>query len=314
MTDAQAAQADPETLQRVRRRVWEERQRELREAMAALSKHEVEMGKQLEVLARKDPAPAPTELVRALEVLEDYATKIDFARDLERMGGLAVASSLVEHQSADVARAACWLVGTTVANDPELQTKAVGAGAAGALCRALQRSLREGEPKLAGKAVYALAALARGHALAQKALAEAGAPAILLAAAEHRGGAQWDGAHRKVAAFAGDIVGAAQLGDERFVWAPLREDMASTEWCRAVAGLAHGHGPPSSLEETALSSVQAMAATCADAWHEGDGGLAQALEQRAAELDGAGADDYGAVVAQKARDAAQAAGTGAQTA
>lgn len=311
MTESQAAQLDPETLQEVRRRVWEERQKELREAMEAQASHEVEMGKQLEVLARKDPAPSHAELVGALEVLEDYATNIDFARDLERMGGLAVAASLVEHESANVARAACWLIGTAVANDPELQTKAVATGAAGALSRALRRALSAGAAKLAGKAVYALAALGRGHALAQKALSEAGVPAALLAAAKHRGGPEWDAVHRKVAALAGDIVGAAQRGDARFVWEPLREAMASADWCHAVADLSRGQGLPSPLEETALSSVQAMAPACAPAWRESNQGLAQALEQRAAALGGAGTDDYAAVVAQKARDAAQAAGSAA---
>lgn len=95
--------------QELRRKVWLKRQVELRKAIEARDEHTDVIARLLYVFMRPEGADEE-EKVAALRELESLVDKLDFARDLHKLGGLLITVAQL-NESLPLASAAAWVIG-----------------------------------------------------------------------------------------------------------------------------------------------------------------------------------------------------------
>jgi hypothetical protein len=195
-------------LQALLARVWERRQKVLKEAFASARTEAQQMQ---ELLGRiLDPGAhglSEDDVVETLESLEFFVATVHNAEDFEAMGGLLATTLLLNSSHLPTAAHAAWVVGTAVKGHARLQEAAVATGAAPALVEMLHAAVDVAGSadtttttaaaavvpalKAANKAVYALSGLMRFSPRAQAAVAAVGGHTALtraLAAAAGRAG------------------------------------------------------------------------------------------------------------------------------
>ena len=187
------------------KRAWLERQKELKEAMASMTKpaeHMGELARRMKVFAerRRQPSSLPLEvngkddvdvdsikdISNALEELETTLADIDNARDFYTIGGWPVlVSMLSKEQHPDHRTRAAWAIGTAIKNSYDYQlwvlevskSHPTGSGDRGSdgssclqmLVEMLDLTYQNSE-EMQRRALYALSSAMRGNADVQEAL------------------------------------------------------------------------------------------------------------------------------------------------
>jgi hypothetical protein len=170
----------PEEFKRVVKILWEKRQKEIEEAMAAVR----DEAHYMTVLINELMSPNTTkqEQLNLLETMEFEVSDIDKARDFKTLGGMsAVLSKLIDGEL-EVRKSSAWVLGTMVKNFLEAQDWAVEGGTLplllqllefDAIAAAANATDLASEPELKlecqRKALYALGAVVRRHPEAKQA-------------------------------------------------------------------------------------------------------------------------------------------------
>jgi len=129
-------------------------------AMAELSKNPVDEMKKLVAVIKDDAQRSPDEVLEALQNLIGFVEHVDLARDLHKIGGLEPVVRLVRAGAdSHVRAAACDVLGSTTANNPEPQQVALQLGALPAVCAVLADA--DATTKEKAKAIFAISSMVR---------------------------------------------------------------------------------------------------------------------------------------------------------
>lgn len=226
-----------EEWERVLRILWEKRQGELQDAMAAVVEPVDRMTERIatidEILAdwnaRREESV--NRMVSALESLEEYVADVDNARDFHTLGGWSRLSDALQKwrlppASDETAAAAAWAIGTAIQNEPTFQEWLMHEAADGiVLLNELVTILRHPyddalvapSDQLRRKALYATAAGIRGNRKMQALFARGGGGEALQQVLNSPEGAASPALRGKAAALISDLLeerAAAAAGEE----------------------------------------------------------------------------------------------------
>ena len=276
-------------LDRIVKLLWDKRQGELRAARDAMVTHVSVMQRELDLL--RNASSSTPQRVAALLNLEWLVQDVDNAGDFAFIGGIEhVVFLLSPATGAEVRRHAAYVLGSAVKHVAKVQDAAVSFGALERLVAMLgeeggrQRGGEEEDDdddatgsKALAKTVYALGALVRGSAEAQRRFgAAAGGEALRRVAARVENGRR--GAATKAAVLAGDLL------SEHGVDAAMRKALATKAWCATLATRLRGAAGEDEREKI----VDALAAAAEAA---GCGGGVAVESAAAGECRAALADD-----------------------
>lgn len=120
---------------------------------------------------------AVDDLVEALEGLQFECERIDASNDLPKIGGVEPVLALLGHGDADVRMHAAWVIGTTLQQNPEMQSLLLERGVLPQLLRALST---EPEARVTEKLLMTVSAFVRHHAAALAEFARGDGHAIVV--------------------------------------------------------------------------------------------------------------------------------------